>query len=249
MYDALVYYYEKQMTSGECRSARKKPFELANYFLQIVAAEWHNVFQIIQSELGRLYFDLETDQSLLTQPDHWFRLNVFSRQCQRYSYFLKYTLSMCMQGGPQRWTSVEEKGNEQTEKKDEGLIDRTRDFQHLLLVSDVMIGRIEKQLNTLIATISAELGRQAANDTDTVTRLTIAAFIFLPLSLVASLMSLGGTFALDGSKPWLYWAVAIPFAAIVFRLGYNPSRTRKAVRIQHKRDELDSLMWHEGYNN
>lgn len=77
--------------------------------------------------------------------------------------------------------------------------------------------------------------RRAFAETTNITRLTILALVFLPLSFVSSLFSMNDANAPGGHQFWVYFAVAVPVTLVVFLVARPPGRNTRA--------KLRSLTW------
>ncbi|PTB39153.1 hypothetical protein M441DRAFT_118231, partial [Trichoderma asperellum CBS 433.97] len=77
--------------------------------------------------------------------------------------------------------------------------------------------RLESMLAVVASGMALLEGRRALAEAANITRLTVLAFVFLPLTFVAGLFSIGGSdvYAPGGSHFWVYWAVALPLTLIV----------------------------------
>ena len=60
------------------------------------------------------------------------------------------------------------------------------------------------------------------------------------MSLVAALLSMGGSFALDSTRWWVFFVVAIPLTAVVVYVGLKDPVPKQASSNTKQYDELDS---------
>lgn len=200
MYNAISKYF----TETTIKKCAKDPFAVTAYFLQGLVAEWHNVIHILQNQLSQVQIDIERNRDLLQKRNHSLQLHLLHRYCRRYSYFLQQAESICKERGPPDWMK--------TCATKTSALSREKDFNRLYNLANGSRELTEQLLNVLLTTIQLE-------DAKRMTQLTIAAFVFLPLSLVSSIMSMSSPFALNASQPWIYWVVAIPFSLIVVFAG------------------------------
>ncbi|UKZ93130.1 uncharacterized protein TrAFT101_008054 [Trichoderma asperellum] len=84
--------------------------------------------------------------------------------------------------------------------------------------------RLESMLAVVASGMALLEGRRALAEAANITRLTVLAFVFLPLTFVAGLFSIGGSdvYAPGGSHFWVYWAVALPLTLIVMLMVRPP---------------------------
>jgi hypothetical protein len=84
---------------------------------------------------------------------------------------------------------------------------------------------------------------QAAEEAKQSSILTIMALIFVPMSLVANVMSLNGVFQPDGPLFWSYFAISVPLTLIllIFVMGYRASNVHESQYSVANR--LAELFW------
>jgi hypothetical protein len=76
--------------------------------------------------------------------------------------------------------------------------------------------RINRNLALFNSSISIEESKKAIKESESVSLLTKLAFVFIPLSFIASLFSIQGNMAPGGNKFWLYWVISIPLTIMTF---------------------------------
>ena len=68
--------------------------------------------------------------------------------------------------------------------------------------------------------VAIEQSKVAIKESHLISKLTYLALIFIPLSYIASLFSMGGDFLPGASHFWVYFAVALPMTTIIFVLAW-----------------------------
>lgn len=84
--------------------------------------------------------------------------------------------------------------------------------------------RLESMIPVVTTGMSLLEGRRALVEAANVSRLTVLAFFFLPLTFVAGLFSIGGSYGPGGTHFWVYWAVALPLMVLAMLLAHPPVR-------------------------
>ena len=75
--------------------------------------------------------------------------------------------------------------------------------------------KVESLATVVTGLLSVHQGELSANEARLVSRITILALIFIPLSFSASIFSMGGDFQPGGSRFWVYFAVSIPMLLLI----------------------------------
>ena len=220
MYEAILDYFVNHMTPDERVIAEMDGFEAINHVFRLISGEWLNIFHIIESDLTKLAFQREAPRV----PFHYFQdqlsnLHKWNRHCVKYTELLEQNIFICEQRGPNAWRRYEHgkmNGNRQVQ-----------DFREIHRTFEGLKAATAKELDVIIGMISLETGKLSFSEAQRITRLTLVAFVFIPLSLVASLLSMNGDFALDSTRPWIYPAVAVPLAIIVCVAGLYAPQPRQ----------------------
>ena len=88
-------------------------------------------------------------------------------------------------------------------------------INELIATTNGMIGIMQAMQSLRVSMTSENVARQSLFEAQSVKMLTILATTFLPLAYIASIFSMGGSYAPGQSKFWVYWAVAAPFAVAI----------------------------------
>ncbi|KAF7509271.1 hypothetical protein GJ744_008165 [Endocarpon pusillum] len=111
-----------------------------------------------------------------------------------------------------------------------GWIRTTEDFAH---IEDQFLSLRQKAENLLDAFtgLAGMVGnRQSLDEARSVGILTVLGVTFVPLSLVASLFSMSDEYRPGAGDFWVYFAVSIPFVALMFALAFLSMYWRKLRR-------------------
>ncbi|KAF1952201.1 hypothetical protein CC80DRAFT_423005 [Byssothecium circinans] len=108
------------------------------------------------------------------------------------------------------------------------------DIRHLIEDFKVLCNNIEdtgKRLENMLPVVTSLVqiidARQSFAETTNISRLTILALIFVPLSFVSSLFSMNDNNAPGAPGFWVYFAVAIPITFVVYLVARPPIQVLK----------------------
>jgi hypothetical protein len=108
----------------------------------------------------------------------------------------------------------------------------------------VVIGNLKARLDIMLQAYMQSISVRETSDANKQARqvgyLTSLATIFIPLSLVAAVFSMGGDFAAGESRFWVYWAVAVPVAAVGCLLLFARAGIRAGRRIVKRVSEAEA---------
>jgi Mg2+ and Co2+ transporter CorA len=85
-------------------------------------------------------------------------------------------------------------------------------YQHLILNSASALESLNPIITSLVQLVNSHRSASEASD---VRRLTYIAIVFIPLSFVATIFSMGDDFLPGKGNFWLYWATSIPITLAV----------------------------------
>ena len=234
IYNEMVKFYHN-LSTKEAEVIRADSFSAIHHILRFMAAEWMNVGHIIDCELTKL--DYMQENIVLGSPSlqQMKVLHMWRRRCARYRELLRRCEELCCFRGPILWPKLGEC---------DFTILLVKDFQAVHDRFKQMEMKAEKQINTVLAKISIEAGEQSIDEVRRVTRLSIIATIFLPLSLVASVFSMNGRFSIDGDNWWMYMAIAIPLTSFITLCGLGFKRVARrnpAWSVHHDHFDTEHL--------
>lgn len=93
--------------------------------------------------------------------------------------------------------------------------------KELLLILKRLQGfkeKVESLTSVVTGMLSVRQADMSQKETKLVSRLTVVALIFIPLSFTASIFSMGGSFLPGSSHFWVYFAAAVPMTVLVLAL-------------------------------
>ena len=230
-YLEMVNFYIN-LSAEETHVIKADAFSSIHQVLRFMAAEWLNVSHIVECELTKLDYWNENDIPGFTSLHQEVNiLHMWRRRCARYGEMLRRSEELCSHRGPMSWPKLDSESTH--------LI--TKDFQTIHEKFKQMEKNAEKQIGTVFAKISVEAGEETIDQARRVTRLTVIATVFLPMSFVASIFGMNGRFALDGESWWMYVVVAIPLVLSITLCGlyFRKSLAQKPAWIVHH-DHFDT---------
>lgn len=125
-------------------------------------------------------------------------------------------------------------------------VDRVlEDFQVISTDIEDAGRRLENMLPVVTSLVQIIDARQSFAETANISRLTILALVFVPLSYVSSLFSMNSE-NMPGSKGfWVYFAVAIPVTFVVFLIARPPTTKGMCRTLSWLRNKLGGFPRHK----
>lgn len=210
MASEFIQYWERCIPPSF--DSRNPPLEsLAYYPLKIVAGEWVKYVAVMQHCIKMYEYrgdqlpDLEQFNTDLRELQGWRRRSMVSQQKVR--AIIRQLKSR---------DSLEAKGRS-------SLQFLTEDFEVLSNNIENAGRRLENMLPVVTSLVQIIDARQSFAETTNISRLTILALIFVPLSFVSSLFSMNPENGPGGKEFWVYFAVAIPITFLVFLVARPPT--------------------------
>ncbi|KAF2439929.1 hypothetical protein P171DRAFT_369118 [Karstenula rhodostoma CBS 690.94] len=217
MLDELVHYWTQE--TPQIFTASKPTLRAISYYpLKIVAAEWVNYIAVMgmsvrEYELsttfsGDLIAQLEKLNTNLRILQGW-RRRVLSTQAK-----LRRTIRF-----------IENHVDHKHPSEDWDVL--VEDFEFIRTGVAEHGERLEAMVSVVTSTAALIEGRRSLTEKENVTRLTILAVVFLPLSYIESLFSMLDDFRPGGPHFWVYFAIAVPMAFMVGLIAKPPVSTVK----------------------
>lgn len=205
---------------------------LAYYPLRIVAAKWvkyiavmHHCIKMYEYEGNRL--DLEKFNMDLRELQGWRRRSMISQK--KVKTVIRHL-----------------EAHESPHVRHHSAVDRVlEDFQVISTDIEDAGRRLENMLPVVTSLVQIIDARQSFAETANISRLTILALVFVPLSYVSSLFSMNSE-NMPGSKGfWVYFAVAIPVTFVVFLIARPPTTKGMCRTLSWLRNKLGGFPRHK----
>ncbi|KAF2825393.1 hypothetical protein CC86DRAFT_446724 [Ophiobolus disseminans] len=186
---------------------------MAYYPLKIVAAEWVNYIAVMAFSLKAYELSMKPSSNL---SDELIKLNFNLRNLQTWRRRVLSTQGKLRQavrfiyrrqavnGASENWDALWE------------------DYQFIIAEIDNHGQRLEAMIPVVTSAVQLVESRRSLIATTNVSRLTVLALIFIPLTYVASIFSMSEQFGPGGSKFWVYFTVSVPITAIVVGIANPP---------------------------
>jgi Mg2+ and Co2+ transporter CorA len=212
MLDELVHHWSQQPPPMFTPSAPTLQ-ALSYYPFRIVAAEWVNYIAVLGLSLREYELSTSPTSDLVAELE---KLNTDLR---------------ILQGWRRRILSTQAKlrrnirfirSHSDPLKPSEDWDDLMEDYEFISTEVVEHGNRLEAMVPLVTSAASLIESRRSLTETANVTRLTILAVVFIPLSYVAALFSMAEEFGPSGSQFWIYFATAVPLAVVVGLIAKPP---------------------------
>jgi hypothetical protein len=204
--DVLQYWERNVPAQFDARNPTLR--SLAYYPLRIVAAEWVKYVEVMQHCIklyeykGNELPDLDKFNKDLRELQGW-RLRTLNSQ-QKVGSVIRKLKSLSFGEGDTMTDPLLE------------------DYEVINSNIQGAGARLENMLPVVTSLVQILDARQSFAETANISRLTILALIFVPLTFVSSLFSMNTDTLPGSSKFWIYFVVAIPVTALVFLVAKPP---------------------------
>jgi hypothetical protein len=201
----LIYYWSR--SSPACFDPTDPSLQsLAYYPLRIVAAEWVKYVAVMQYCIKQYEY----------QHDRLPELERFNKDLRELQGWRRRSM---MSKGKVRSILRLLKSNERGCQDLEALIE---DYELISTKIEEAGRRLENMLPVVMTLVQIADARRSFAETADISRLTVLALVFVPLTFVASLFSMN-TETMPGSKDfWIYFAVAVPVTLLVVLVARPP---------------------------
>lgn len=212
----LEQYWERSIPA--CFNPKNPTLQsLAFYPLRIVAAEWVKYVAVMHYCLKQYEYgnerpgELERLDRSLRELQSWRRRSMLSQQkVQSVIRLLKPRIASNWNGEP-------------------SLQNLIADFEFISTKIEDHGRRLESMLPVVTSLVQIIDARQSFAETSNISRLTVLALVFVPLSYISSLFSMNPTNSPGSDRFWVYFVVALPVTLLVFIIARPPSTAFRKV--------------------
>ena len=195
---------------------------LSYYPLRIVAAEWVKYIAVMQTsikqyeysgkELPNFLDELQKLHSNLRTLQSWRRRIMSTQQkIKAASRLLK------------NWQDMDEP----LESKIVAPV--LEDYKFIADNIDESGRRLENMLPVVTSLVQIVDSQRSFAETENITRLTILALVFVPMTFISSIFSMNAENGPGGRYFWVYFAVSLPMTAVVLVVASSPMRKSKKI--------------------
>lgn len=212
LFDDLIYYWAAASPPGFCAKDACL-LNLAYFPLKIAAGEWVKYVAVMSSSIKEYEYSNKEKPVFLQELE---KLDTDLRALQSWR---RRTMST-----KQKLQSILRllKFHQHRASAEEAVGSLMEDYQYIERNVSDCGARLESMLPTVTSLVQIVDSRRSFAETANVSRLTVLALIFVPLSFVASLFSMNQDLGPGGNHFWLYFAVAIPVTIVVVLLARPP---------------------------
>ncbi|RDW82333.1 hypothetical protein BP6252_03445 [Coleophoma cylindrospora] len=211
MFRDLQYYWQRGVPP--CFVSEDPSLQsLAYYLLRITAAEWTKYVSVMHNCIKQYEYQndslpgLEEFDTDLYELQGWRRRSLHSqRKVRAVTRQLK------------SWSEL----NPTDKSFLQPLIE---DYEYICVNIEDAGHRLENMLPVVMTMVQIVDARHSFAETANISRLTVLALIFVPLSFISSLFSMNPTNAPGAPYFWVYFAVAIPVTILVFFIARPPRK-------------------------
>ncbi|KAF2262814.1 hypothetical protein CC78DRAFT_448030, partial [Lojkania enalia] len=197
MLNDLQYYWSHYIPP--CFDPKNPSLQsLAYYPLKIIAAEWTKYIAVMHHCIKRYEYQNEQLPELdqfnmdLRELQGWRRRSMMSQQkIQSVIHLIQYQEQPSSPNDPNMRYLLE-------------------DFKLLSTDLETAGRRLETMLPAVMTFVQIADARRSFAETANITRLTVLALVFVPLTYISSLFSMNSTNAPGSRHFWVYFAVAVP---------------------------------------
>ncbi|KAF2122984.1 hypothetical protein BDV96DRAFT_639535 [Lophiotrema nucula] len=230
MFEDLQQYWTRERSA--CFNPRDPSIQsLAYYTLNIIAAEWVKYVAVMQYCLKQYEYNHDQLPAL--------SLDKFDKDLRELQSWRRRTMvSQSKIKSVLRFLSSKYR---QIENKDQDLELLSDDFEHINSNIESVGRRLESMLPVVMSFVQITDARRSFAETADISRLTILALIFVPLTFVSSLFSMNTENLPGRGAFWVYFAVAIPLTGLVVLIARPPvALTRRAINwiVERKKQPI-----------
>ncbi|KAK5052721.1 hypothetical protein LTR84_002587 [Exophiala bonariae] len=220
MFDDLCFYYQNH---SRHLYLTEDPGSITLFAQKIVASQYMLLLSYYGFVLNHLSWSLTRKDSLDSfgmgrVQRAWSDLQAYHRRLKDHHHNIGLLiLALQLSREP---NSASHPANQPSARTHDAWKDTAPDFVYI----ETELERLKDHAKGLQSSFTSLAGiagnRQSLDEARSVRILTVLGMTFLPMSLVASLLSMGGDYLPGESRFWVYWAVSIPSVVLVFGISW-----------------------------
>lgn len=199
------------MNTEQLLIVKRDPEYMTYAVYDFMASQWLLLFDYIITRLSQFEWEIESEpfRTLKGLDGTLQKFHPWRRRIPLYNSFIRSMLNL-----------LEDRFLSKNSTRPHW-VKTTENIRHLLRRHEEVQSRADKIITVLTAVISIEESRKAITQTRDVTRITYLAFLFVPMSFVASFLSMNNNFPDGNSKVyWVYFVIALPLSGIAMLSAY-----------------------------
>ncbi|KAL9105475.1 MAG: hypothetical protein Q9227_009355 [Pyrenula ochraceoflavens] len=238
MFDHILYYWRNDPTSARCL---KSVEATATHMKQLVATHWNCLLNqswaalsYLEYNIGQLEEHLAVHDQTKNERREWYRLeknlrsmNTLRRRMNWYLDQAKENLYQLGIDGPD-------------DEPRDGNFDLARDFADIVTRLEFYKSCSENLVDVAATVASLRQAKEGLVTSYFINLLTMLGVVIFPLTFLCSIFSMGGNFQAGQSHFWVYWAIAVPLAAVLLMLVWFGKRWYIQQQQQSKVQEAEA---------
>ena len=216
--DELIFYWTKVASNGLINETYKESSNAAYYLLKHIAQHWTNQLELINCTVAKGEYFSDDYQARIDNRHSGSRWKADLIKISSITKDINYMRRQMNHFWRAMMLNLERLGIQLgCEKVDESLSLALRGAQKDFLTINSRLHPLRQRVETLAAMANDLANLRAAfkgiHDGEFGLRLSLFASVVFPLTLVASMLSMGDDFSPGKDKFWIFWASSIPFVA------------------------------------
>lgn len=199
--DDIAWYWTNMASAEQIASVQKDESMSSIFLKKIVASNWNVLLELVWARLSEFERDLERT-NLRFLAETLADVNLFRRRLSW--YYDEVELSLRSMGTP-----VDGQSNDHG-KELLSVLSRLQGFKE----------KVESFTPIVTGMLNVRQADLSMKESRLVSKLTLVALVFIPLSFTASIFSMGAEFLPGSSFFWVYFAVALPMTLLVLTLAW-----------------------------
>lgn len=201
-------HWVTSMNTEQLRTLKRDPEYITSPVYDFMTSQWLLLFDFITTRLSQIEWEIESEnfRTLQGLDGTLHKFYPWRRRIPLYNNFIQSMFDLL----EHRFIS-----------KDIHWAKTTENIRHLLKRQEEVQNRADKVISVLTAVISIAENKKATTLTRDITRITYLAFLFVPMSFVASFLSMNNNLPSGSAMVyWIYFVIALPLSVIAMLLAY-----------------------------
>lgn len=199
----------------------REPELFVSEMYRVICSQWLAVLEYTTTRLQQIEWELENEHWRTPQglEESLRKLHPWRRRIPHYGVLIRSAIRQ-LEVRYNVATGVDTPWN-----------DTVTDFQGILERLQPIQNRMDKMLPAITAIMTLEDSKKVMQETRNITQITYLAFLFVPMSFVASFLSMNSDFPNGrGTVYWAYFIIALPLSITAMLTAYywtSPERWRQ----------------------
>lgn len=208
--DDFIHWVES-MNAEQRQTLKRDPEYITQPIYDFMTSQWLLLFSYVTTRLSQIECEVESENLRTVQglDGTLQKFHPWRRRIPIYNNFIRSMLNLL----ENRFIMKDSTGVHWAKTME--------DVRHLPRRLEEVQTRADKLISVLTAVLSIREIKKATTQTRAVTQITYLAFLFVPMSFVASFLSMNNNFPSGNSMVyWIYFVIALPLSGIAILLAY-----------------------------